>query len=39
MTVLPDIDAVVTVLTDSGATLFTNDGYQALISDLVAVLS
>jgi CubicO group peptidase (beta-lactamase class C family) len=39
MTVLPDIDAVVTVLTDSGATPLYNDEYQALVADLVAVLS
>jgi CubicO group peptidase (beta-lactamase class C family) len=39
MTVLPDIDAVVTVLTDSGATPLSNDGYHALVADLAAVLT
>jgi CubicO group peptidase (beta-lactamase class C family) len=39
MTVLPDVDAVVTVLTDSGATPLSNDEYQALVADLAAVLS
>jgi CubicO group peptidase (beta-lactamase class C family) len=39
MTVLPDIDAVVTVLTDSGATPLSNDEYHALVADLTAVLT
>jgi hypothetical protein len=39
LTVLPDVDAVVTVLTDSGATSITNDDYQAIVADLATVLS
>jgi CubicO group peptidase (beta-lactamase class C family) len=39
MTVLPDIDAVVTVLTDSDTTPLSNDEYHALVADLAAVLS
>jgi CubicO group peptidase (beta-lactamase class C family) len=39
LTVLPGMDAVVTVLTDSGATALSDDEYQALVADLGAVLS
>ncbi len=39
LTVLPGLDAVVTVLTDSGATPLTDDEYHALVADLGAVLS
>lgn len=39
LTVLPGIDTVLTVLTDSAATPLSNDGYQGLIADLGAVLS
>jgi CubicO group peptidase (beta-lactamase class C family) len=39
LTVLPGVDMVVTVLADSAATPLSNDGYQGLIADLVAVLS
>ena len=39
LTVLPGIDAVVTVLADSTATPLSDDGYYALIADLGAVLS
>ena len=38
VTVLPDLDAAVTVLADSGATPLTNDEYSALIADLATVL-
>ena len=37
VTVLPGLDAAVTVLADSGATPLTNDEYYALIADLGAV--
>ncbi|MGA8330588.1 MAG: hypothetical protein WB777_14980 [Mycobacterium sp.] len=39
LTVLPGLDAVVTVLTDSGGTPLTDDAYHALVADLGAVLS
>ena len=39
LTVLPDVDAVVTVLTDPGAPSITNDDYQAIVADLATVLS
>jgi CubicO group peptidase (beta-lactamase class C family) len=39
LTVLPDVDAVVTVLTDSSATSITNDDYQAIVADLATVFS
>jgi hypothetical protein len=39
LTVLPGLNVVVTVLTDSGATPLTDDAYHALVADLGAVLS
>lgn len=39
LTVLPDIDTVVTVVTDTVPMPLTNDDYQELVADLVAVLS
>lgn len=39
MTVLPDINTVVTVLTDTAAAPMTNDDYHELVADVVAALS
>jgi len=39
LTVLPDIDTVVTVVTDAAASAPTNDEYQELVAHLVAALS
>jgi hypothetical protein len=38
LTVLPGVDAVLTVLADPGETSMTNDDYQALVADVAAAL-
>lgn len=39
LTVLPAVDAVVTVVTDSGATPLSNEDYHALVADVATVLA
>jgi hypothetical protein len=39
LTVLPDIDTIVTVVTDSDPLSMTTDDYQELVARLVAAMS